>query len=134
MDYAIYDTQTFFGDTGPGMRKAAVAGSAVVLVAVVLGFSALAKKDARATPSLRVIHASPLAVRGAHFQGRERVRLTTGAKTVRAKASGDGTFVVTIRGATRCDSVRVLARGSAGSYAVLKVLPSPECLPARVGG
>jgi hypothetical protein len=27
--------------------------------------------------------------------------------------------------------MRVLARGSAGSYAVVKVLPAPACLPAR---
>jgi hypothetical protein len=25
----------------------------------------------------------------------------------------------------------VLARGSAGSYVIVKLLPSPECLPAR---
>jgi hypothetical protein len=31
----------------------------------------------------------------------------------------------------RCNSVRVLAVGSGGSRAVLKVLPSPECAPMK---
>ncbi len=53
---------------------------------------------------------------------------------MRTKANGDGFFVVTIRGTDRCNSVRVLARGSAGSYAVVKMLPSPACMPARAGG
>lgn len=134
MDNAIYDTSDFFGDTCVGMRKAAIAGAAAALAAVVLGSAVLAKPDAKAgRPALRVVQTSPLAIRGEHFRGREHVRLTTGAATVRAKASGDGVFVVTIRGATRCDSIRVLARGSAGSYAVVKVLPSPACMPAHSG-
>jgi hypothetical protein len=54
-------------------------------------------------------------------------------KSARAKANGDGTFVVTIPGATRCNTLRVLARGSAGSYAIVKLLPQPACLPARSG-
>jgi hypothetical protein len=134
MDNAIYDTSNFFGDTCLGMRKAAVAGAAVALVAVVLGFTVLARPDAMAgRPALRVVRTSPFKIRGEHFRGRERVRLTAAATTVRTKANGDGVFVVTIRGATRCESVRVLARGSAGSYAVVKVLPSPACLPAHSG-
>ncbi len=62
------------------------------------------------------------------------MRLTANALTVRAKANGDGFFIVTIRGTDRCSSVRVLARGSAGSYAVVKILASPACMPARSGG
>lgn len=99
-----------------------------------LGFTILGGSTARATrPSLQVVRSTPLKIRGEHFRARERVRLTAAAKTIRAKANGDGLFVVTIRGATRCDTMRVLARGSAGSYAVVKVLPSPACLPARSG-
>jgi hypothetical protein len=48
-------------------------------------------------------------------------------------AGADGSFVITIRGATRCDNIRLLARGSAGSYVVLKVLPLPACAAARSG-
>ena len=50
---------------------------------------------------------------------------------MRTKANGNGYFVITIPGSSRCDSSRVLARGSAGSFVVVKLLPSPECLPAR---
>jgi hypothetical protein len=114
------------------MRKGAIAGVGLLLVAVVLGFTTLVKPTAkRGRPALRVIATSPLKIRGEHFRSRESVRVMTNAKMIRAKASGDGVFVVTIRGATRCDSVRVLARGSSGSYAVVKVLPSPACLAAR---
>jgi hypothetical protein len=72
-------------------------------------------------------------VRGKHFRNGERVRLTAGRSAVTMKAGGDGLFVVTIPGADRCSSTRVLARGSAGSYAVVKLLPAPACLPARSG-
>ncbi len=135
---AIYDsigaTATRIGNTGLGMRKAAVIGSGAALVAVALGFATLSSPDGKAArPALRVVHVAPLAVRGTHFRTGERVRLTAGAKAFRARASSTGVFVVTIRGTTRCDSLRVLARGSAGSYAVVKVLPSPECLPAHSG-
>jgi hypothetical protein len=62
------------------------------------------------------------------------VRVTVNALAMRTKANSDGFFVVTIRGTDRCDSVRVLARGSAGSYAVVKRLPPPACAAARSGG
>jgi hypothetical protein len=116
------------------MRTAALIGAGAVVSALILGFTVLAGSPAKAgKPSLRVVHSAPLKVRGEHFRAGERVRLTARASAVRAKANGDGYFVVTIRGASRCDSARVLARGSAGSYAVVKLLPAPECLPARSG-
>jgi hypothetical protein len=101
-------------------------------VVAVLGIAVVATGSsyARCKASLRVVREGPLAIRGDHFRAREHVRVTTGAWTRRAVASRNGVFVVTVRGATRCDVVRVLARGSGGSYAVLKLLPSPECLPA----
>ena len=114
------------------MAKVALAGAGVVVVAIVVGFTVLGRSGtAAAHPTLRLTRSSPLTIRGAHFRSGERVVLTAGPRTVRARASGAGTFVVTIRGVTRCDVTRVLARGSAGSYVVLKMLPSPECLPAR---
>ena len=61
------------------------------------------------------------------------MRVTAGKRIVRTRANGDGYFVITIPGSRRCESSRVLARGSAGSYVVVKLLPSPECLPARSG-
>jgi hypothetical protein len=80
---------------------------------------------------LKLERSIPLTVRGRRFYARERVRLSAGARAARATARSRGTFVVTIPGTTACNTVRVVARGSAGSYAVVKLLPSPDCLPAR---
>jgi hypothetical protein len=116
------------------MRKAALLATSLALIGVVLGFSMFGgAKASVGRPELRVVGSMPLTIRGEHFRAQERVRLTAAAKVTRTTAHGGGTFVVTIRGATRCDTVRVLARGSAGSYAVVKVLPSPACLAARSG-
>lgn len=116
------------------MRIIALIGSGAVAAAIVLGFAALGSSPARAgKPSLRVVNSSPLKVRGEHFRAGERVRLAAAARSVRTKATGAGYFVVTIPAADPCSSVRVLARGSAGSYAVVKLLPSRECAPARSG-
>lgn len=105
------------------------------MVALVVGFTIFGRSSAHASkPSLRFTRATPLTVEGRHFRPSERVRLTTGARIARGNANGDGTFVITIPGADRCNTVRVVARGSAGSYAVVKVLPAPACLPARSSG
>jgi len=80
---------------------------------------------------LRLVSSKPLTVRGEHFRSHERVRLTAGVRTARVTAGGNGIFVVTIRGADRCNVTRLLARGSGGSYVLLKMLPGPMCLPAR---
>jgi hypothetical protein len=47
-----------------------------------------------------------------------------------------GTFRVVLDELTpsRCDLVRVVAAGRAGSRVVLKRLPSPACLPERSEG
>ncbi len=114
------------------MRTAAVLGACAIAAAVVLGFTILGGSAAGAArPSLHVVRSTPLTIQGRHFGARERVRLTAGSKTIRTKANGAGFFIITIRSADRCSSTRVLARGTAGSYAVVKVLPSPACLPAR---
>ena len=114
------------------MRALVLIGACVAAIALVLGFTAVTRNDAKAArPTLRIVHSKPTKVRGEHFRPGEAVRVTAGKRTLGAKANGDGTFVVTIPGASRCESTRVLARGSAGSYAVVKLLPSPECLPAR---
>jgi hypothetical protein len=115
------------------MRTAALLGVCVTAAVVVLGFTIFGGSSRAGRPSLHIVRAAPLTVRGAHFRPREHVRVRAGANAVRTSASAEGLFVVTIRGATRCDSVRVLARGSAGSYAVVKLLPPPACQPARSG-
>jgi hypothetical protein len=114
------------------MRAYLLIGACVAGVALVLGFAAFSRNDAKtAKPTLRIVQSAPSKVRGQHFRPGEAVRVTAGKRTLRTTANGNGTFVVTIPGSSRCDGSRVLARGSAGSYAVVKVLPSPECNPAR---
>jgi predicted RNA-binding protein with TRAM domain len=114
------------------MRALMLIGACVAGIALVLGFTTFRGGSAKAArPTLRIVHSKPAKVRGEHFRARETVQVTVGKQTLGTKASGDGTFVVTIPGASRCESTRVLARGSAGSYAIVKLLPSPECLPAR---
>ena len=115
------------------MRTAALLGVCATAAAVVLGFTILGESGSKkaGSPSIRLVRAAPLTVRGAHFSSGERVRVTAAGKSAQTKANGDGTFVVVVRGATRCETLRILARGSAGSYAIVKLLPQPACLPAR---
>ena len=116
------------------MRALLLIGACVAGVALVLGFTAFDGNDAKAAkPALRIMKSAPTKVRGEHFRPREAVRITAGKRALRTTANGNGYFIVTIPGSTRCDATRVLARGSAGSYAIVKLLPSPECLPARSG-
>lgn len=72
-----------------------------------------------------------MTVRGDHFRPRERVRLEARADKIRATADRHGVFIATIPGATRCDVTRILATGSGGSRAVLKLLPPRACLAVR---
>jgi hypothetical protein len=116
------------------MRGALLIAVCVAVAGLVLGFTVFGGSSSKAAkPSLRVVASAPLKVRGEHFRAGERVRVAAGRSALRTKANGNGYFVVTIPGATRCESSRVLARGSAGSYVVVKLLPSPECLPVRSG-
>jgi hypothetical protein len=114
------------------MRALLLIGACVAGVALVLGFTVLGGSDAKAAkPSLTIVQSAPVKVRGEHFRANEKVRVTAGKRAVRTKANGNGYFVITIPGADRCSGSRILARGSAGSYVVVKLLPAPECLPAR---
>jgi hypothetical protein len=116
------------------MRRALLIALGAIVLALAVGFTAFTRSTSASKPSLRVSASAPLRITGRHFQARERVRVSAGTRFARATASGDGSFVATIAGATRCNTVRVLARGSAGSYVVIKLLPAPECMPARAGG
>jgi hypothetical protein len=117
------------------MRKAALAALLLLAVGLVVGFTAVRGLDdaqARAA-SLRLVRKAPLTVRGEHFRAREQVRLraTPGRRTF-ATANQRGSFTVQLGvPRTRCDLVRVLAVGSEGSQAVLKLLPAPACIVAR---
>jgi hypothetical protein len=107
-----------------------------LLAAVALGCSAgSAVGGAESTSSpqakLQVVRKAPLTVRGQGFRARESVRVSASGRNWRLRTSSAGTFVLTLGSGDRCNSVRVLAVGSAGSYAVVKALPSPMCAPAR---
>jgi hypothetical protein len=106
----------------------------VVLAGLALGCStgsAIGGSDDRATASIQVVKRAPLTLRGRSFQPGERVRLTVGRQTRGARANQSGIFVVTLGGPDRCSTTRVLAIGSEGSNAIVKVLPSPACPPAQ---
>jgi hypothetical protein len=107
-------------------------GVCVAGTALILGFTVFGGTSAKgAKPRLRVVGSAPIEVRAEHFGPGESVRVSNGKRSLRTRANGDGLFVVTIPGSSRCDTTRVLARGTAGSYAVVKLLSPPMCLPAR---
>jgi hypothetical protein len=86
-------------------------------------------------PSLRLMSRQPLTIHGWHFASRERVRvqLSGSAKSSRStRADASGAFNVKFDDVTvtRCNTIRVVAVGGRGSRAILKMLPSPACLPA----
>ena len=112
------------------MHRALLIAAGVVAAALVLGFTAF-DRSTHSKPSLYITRATPLTVQGRHFRTSELVRLTTGRRFARAEANGSGFFVIAIPGADRCNTTRVVARGTAGSYAIMKLLPAPMCLSAR---
>jgi hypothetical protein len=87
------------------------------------------------TPALSISMRQPVAVRGAHFAPRESVRvivLLNGSHTVRAHASGTGSFSVTFPNLSLgpCGGLQISATGARGSVATLK-LPQRACMPAK---
>jgi hypothetical protein len=106
-----------------------------LLVVSCLGAVAAAAQ-AGTSASLRLQERSPITVAGAGFDRGERVRVTLIRETTMRKAtsaSRRGTFRVVFAGttATRCEIVRIVAVGGAGSRATLKMLPAPACMPQR---
>ena len=83
--------------------------------------------------SIQIVRKAPLIIRGQGFRAGERVKVSASGRNWRLRASPAGTFVLTISSGDRCNSTRVLAVGSGGSQAVVKVLPSPECAPLKGG-
>jgi hypothetical protein len=117
------------------MRRALLIAAGVAVVALVLGIAAFTRSSAQAAkPSLRITRPAPFTVQGRHFRAGEKVRLLGGSHRAQVRANGDGSFAITIAGATRCDTLRLVARGSAGSYAVVKLLPPPACAATRSSG
>jgi hypothetical protein len=116
------------------VKRAVFAAVLLIVLGVVVGFTIVrSTDDAKARATLRLVRKTPLTVRGEHFQTGERVRLrATLHRATAATAGSNGSFVATIgKLTTRCDRVRVVAIGSEGSHAVLKLLPPPACIAAK---
>lgn len=107
---------------------------AFALVAVCGAVAVPASSGVSAT--LRLQDRSPITVAGAGFNRGERVRVTLTMDTNMRKTTRTdrrGAIRVIFSGATaaRCDMIRVIAVGSGGSRATLKILPAPACMPQR---
>ena len=85
--------------------------------------------EAATKASLQVVRQTPMTIRGQGFRPQESVRVSAAGRQWRHKASARGSFVLTLRGADRCKIVRVIAVGSDGSRAILKIIPL-ACAPA----
>jgi hypothetical protein len=93
--------------------------------------------SAKQRPALALHVKASIVIDGSHFKSHERVKVVAssgGSATVRA--SSRGAFSVTLHGAPvdRCSGLVVRARGSAGSVAMIRRPPLPECAPMRGAG
>jgi hypothetical protein len=119
-----------------------VRGAAIFLLAAftALALAATGPASSARLGSLRVVTTTPFTVAGSGFHLRERIRLTatigTKTRSVQIRATRLGTFRVLLDQIpfTRCDVIRVVATGFAGTTAVLKRLPAPACIAQRSGG
>ena len=108
--------------------------------ALVLGGAATAGPG---RPWLRLVETDPLTVRGGNFDGGDQITITATArqqaKLVRAsrqaRATSEGTFTVVLRGfdAPNCGPWGVVARGSSGAHAAIKIMPQCGALPIGRG-
>jgi hypothetical protein len=104
------------------------------------GLGQTAAARTAATAKLRLLATNPVTVAGAGFHSRERVRVTASAsdrtQVVRVVATRIGSFTADLDdlSANRCDLIRVVAVGNAGTRVVLKRLPAPACMPERSPG
>jgi hypothetical protein len=106
----------------------------VVIAALSVGFSAAVSAPTPTSARVLLQDRDPITIAGARFQRGERVRVTLVRETTSkriVRAGRRGTFLVTFPRVTttRCDLFRVVAVGSKGSRAVLKILPAPACSP-----
>jgi hypothetical protein len=110
---------------------------AACLIALALPASAACVSlgsESKPVPALRLLDRQPLIVRGKSFLPRELVRVTVtteGQRSVkRIRAGATGTFTANFVPVEldRCSGLLVVAAGSRGSQARLK-LPQPACPP-----
>jgi hypothetical protein len=111
------------------MKLAVLTGLVVFAMAGSAGAGGVGQK-----PALRLVDRTPVTVVGVQFTPGERVLVRVESArtwTRRATAKTSGTFRVVLQSATvsRCEALRVIAIGSRGSRAILKLLPPPACNP-----
>jgi hypothetical protein len=110
------------------LRQPAIA----LLVTVALGCGAGTAdggSEAPAKASLQVISQAPMTIRGHGFRSQESVRVSAAGRQWHPKAGARGSFVLTLRGANPCRIVRIVAVGSDGSRAILRIVPAGACAP-----
>jgi hypothetical protein len=99
-------------------------------LAAILGTSVAV---AAGTPSLTLVHKSPLVVRGSGFRPHMTVRVVETApvgRTVSVRTSAAGTFVADLVAGDPCSNVVVHAVGRLGGRASLRIPPGRLCAPA----
>ena len=104
-----------------------------LLAAVALGCAAGTAdggSETTAKASLQVIRQTPMTIRGSGFRSQESVRVSAAGRQWHPRASARGSFVLTLRGANPCRIVRIVAVGSDGSRAILRIIPARTCAPA----
>jgi hypothetical protein len=109
------------------VRPSAIALLATVALGCGAG-SADGGQEAATKASLQVVRQTPMTIRGQGFRPHESVRVSAASRQWSPKASERGSFVLALRGANRCKIVRVVAVGSNGSRAILRVIPL-ACAP-----
>lgn len=114
---------------GPVLRYSLIALAITVALGCSAGTALGGGFETALKPSLQIVRETPLTIRGRGFRARERVRLSAAGRNWRLRATPRGTFVVVLESVDRCDIVRIVAVGAAGSRAVLKIFPAPHCPP-----
>jgi len=111
------------------LRHGAIPLLATVAIGCTAG-TAVGGSETATKASLQVIRQAPMTIQGLGFRSNESVRVSAAGRQWRPRASTRGSFVLTLRGTNRCTIVRVVAVGSRGSRAVLRILPLRSCGPS----
>jgi hypothetical protein len=104
--------------------------STTLLVSVALGCAAgtaVGGSESTTKASLQVIGQAPMTIQGRGFRSQESVRVSAAGRQWRLRAGPRGSFVLTLRGTDPCRIVRIVAVGSAGSRAILRIMPLRQC-------
>lgn len=109
-------------------RQSAIALLATVALGCGAG-TAGGGPEAAKKASLQVVRQTPMTIRGQGFRPQESVRVSAAGRQWTPKVGAHGSFVLTLRGANRCKIVRIVAVGSGGSRAILRIFPL-ACAPA----